>query len=243
VALLERGLSPEPPEPPPPRLGLAHILAVLLTWASLNAVGAALLRQIEVPFLPPSWTFGLALLLGEGLTCLAVILVLLVAGEGGESLGLKPPRRPRNVPSVILIYASFIIPLTVVGLAWQWLLGHFGLKLTEQRPVELYRQAGASHDWVGMAIVGLGAVVAAPLAEELLFRGLIFGILKQQLGKPAAVLLASAAFAAFHVQPEVVLPIFFVGLVLNLIYLRTGCLAYSILFHAVFNGSTLFFIS
>ena len=63
------------------------------------------------------------------------------------------------------------------------------------------------------------------------------------MGRRGALLLTSAAFAAFHVLPAVVLPIFLVGLVLNWIYLRTGSLVYPILFHALFNGWNLVYMS
>ena len=52
-------------------------------------------------------------------------------------------------------------------------------------------------------------------------------------------LLTSAAFSAVHQSPEAIVPIYFVGLVLNWIYEKTGSLFYPILFHALFNSTVL----
>jgi uncharacterized protein len=92
---------------------------------------------------------------------------------------------------------------------------------------------------VGVTLLATGAGLFAPAVEELLFRGFVFGILRSRLRTAEAIVLASAIFAAFHGQPEVMLPIFLVGAVLNGIYVRTGSLAYPILFHLLFNGATL----
>ena len=89
------------------------------------------------------------------------------------------------------------------------------------------------------AIIAAGAAFLVPVAEELFFRGFIFGFFRSRIGVAAAVLVASATFAMFHGSLDVFLPIFLVGVVLNVIFVRTGSLAYPIFFHMLFNGGTL----
>jgi hypothetical protein len=79
------------------------------------------------------------------------------------------------------------------------------------------------------------ALVAAPLFEEFIFRGLIFGGLRRSFGLwPAA--LASAALLTL-VHPAISLaPVFVLGLCAALVYERTRSLLAPMLAHAVYNA-------
>ncbi len=85
----------------------------------------------------------------------------------------------------------------------------------------------------------IAVVVAAPIAEELLFRGLLLRGLLRRYGAPAAVLMSSAVFAMVHlVDPNAVTllaPLALVGVVSGIRAVRTGELSQSILIHAGFN--------
>lgn len=87
-------------------------------------------------------------------------------------------------------------------------------------------------------LIWLSAVVLAPLAEEIYFRGIMQSFIRRQTGKPwAAVLLASGFFAAIHLnQPQAVASLFALSVVLGYNYERTGRLLPSILIHVVFNA-------
>jgi membrane protease YdiL (CAAX protease family) len=102
----------------------------------------------------------------------------------------------------------------------------------------------AHRDPVSIGLVCFAAVVAAPIAEELLFRGLLQGWLESRLGSlvpgrggPLAIAVSSAAFALAHVgQGLAWLPLFFFGWVAGYLALQTGSLLPGILLHALFNG-------
>ncbi len=80
------------------------------------------------------------------------------------------------------------------------------------------------------------AVVAAPLFEEFIFRGLIFGGLRRTLGPAASVLASAAIFAMVH-PPLSVIPVFVMGACAALIYQRTKVLAAPMLVHAIYNAA------
>jgi membrane protease YdiL (CAAX protease family) len=85
-------------------------------------------------------------------------------------------------------------------------------------------------------VVGVIAVIAAaPIGEELFFRGMIFGSLRSRFGFWVAGAISSAVFAIVHVQPPLVILMFFVGFALAFIYERRGSLTASIAAHAAFN--------
>jgi membrane protease YdiL (CAAX protease family) len=76
--------------------------------------------------------------------------------------------------------------------------------------------------------------VLVPVGEEVFFRGFIYGTLRRW-GRVSAVVLSSVLFAAVHLQIVHFLPILVLGVVLALLYERTGSLAGSIAVHGINN--------
>ena len=80
------------------------------------------------------------------------------------------------------------------------------------------------------------AVIAAPLFEEYLFRGLVFKGLRRTM-KPAFAILASAAIFAIVHPPLSFLPVFGLGVAAALAFESSGSLLAPILAHALYNGA------
>jgi len=82
----------------------------------------------------------------------------------------------------------------------------------------------------------ISALVIAPILEELLFRGWIFGYLKHEgVNVLVAILVSSLLFAAIHTNTSNVYGSFILGLVLAFIYHRTNNLFYVITAHFAIN--------
>ena len=84
------------------------------------------------------------------------------------------------------------------------------------------------------------AIVAAPLFEEFIFRGLIFGGLRRSFGFIPAALASAAIFAIVHPPPSVI-PVFLMGLAAAFAYERTRMLAAPMTVHALYNAAVLGF--
>ncbi len=96
-------------------------------------------------------------------------------------------------------------------------------------------------EWGRVQLV-LGATVVAPLVEELFFRGLVLSGLCQLWRRPRAALIVSAlAFGLVHAQPQDVVPLVTLGLVLGYLRLRSGSLWPCLLAHVLFNARTVVF--
>jgi ABC-2 type transport system permease protein len=91
-----------------------------------------------------------------------------------------------------------------------------------------------------MIWLGALAVAAAPVFEEFIFRGLIFGGLRRSLGLGGAMLASAAVFAIVH-PPTSVAPVFVLGLTAALVYERTRMLAAPMAVHAIYNAVILAF--
>ena len=94
-----------------------------------------------------------------------------------------------------------------------------------------------SRDDLALAMAGVLAVICAPIAEEVFFRGFVFGGLTRWGFWPAA-LLSSLLFAGVHFDPGSVIPFVGIGVVLAWLFWKRGCLWDNILFHMMFNGTS-----
>lgn len=93
------------------------------------------------------------------------------------------------------------------------------------------------------AVVWLSALVLAPLAEEIFFRGLLQSLLRRYLRQPwIAVLVSAVCFTAIHAPYWHTMPsLFALAIALGYNYERTGRLFAPILIHCLFNAVNLAF--
>ncbi len=82
----------------------------------------------------------------------------------------------------------------------------------------------------------LAVAVAAPVAEEVVFRGAILRALLSNGRRPwVAIALSAVFFAVGHLNPAQMPHAFIIGLLLGWIYYRTGSILPGVLFHLVNN--------
>lgn len=150
----------------------------------------------------------------------------------GDAFGLR--QRPGHAALLGMTAAIVFVP---AALGMQWLTlklaALLNLHLPEQSAVALLKMADT---WTERAVLGLMAMVAAPLAEEGLFRGVFYPAL-QRYGFPRFALWGtSLAFALIHGNVLIFVPLVLLAVVLTLLYQRTGNLLASITCHATFNA-------
>jgi membrane protease YdiL (CAAX protease family) len=93
----------------------------------------------------------------------------------------------------------------------------------------------APMNWGLVAGVLVLTTLVAPLAEELVFRGLVFNSLRHRLGLWAGAIISGLAFAAVHGSVLQLPAIWLMGVLLALVYSKTGSLWSSIVAHGVNN--------
>ncbi len=83
--------------------------------------------------------------------------------------------------------------------------------------------------------------VAAPISEEVCFRGMLFGGLRERLPRIAAALLAGLIFGGLHALTGVsaVPPLIAFGFILSLLYEKTGSIVPGIVLHMLNNSVAL----
>jgi membrane protease YdiL (CAAX protease family) len=134
---------------------------------------------------------------------------------------------------------------------WPWLAVGVLLQLVATAGVNLIQSVAGhapqqevaralEHSAVVPTVAGaIAVVVFAPVAEELLFRGLLLRGLLRRVNAGGAVLVCGFVFAAGHlVDPAaapLLAPLAMVGIVSGVLAVRTGELSRSVLLHAGFN--------
>ncbi|MGE5408054.1 MAG: lysostaphin resistance A-like protein [Syntrophothermus sp.] len=84
-------------------------------------------------------------------------------------------------------------------------------------------------------------VIAAPVSEEVCFRGMLFGGLREKLPRLAAALISGLIFGGLHALTGVsaVPPLIAFGFILALLYEKTGSIVPGILLHMLNNSVAL----
>jgi membrane protease YdiL (CAAX protease family) len=129
-----------------------------------------------------------------------------------------------------------------LGLTTGWLPGWLASQIREAQwfpaidAVAIINNALTTGPVAVRVVVALAVVVGAPVVEELVFRGALWGLIARGFTPVQTWLGTSLVFAAYHLDPTQAVPLIFTALVLGWVRLQTGSLWPCILLHAVNNG-------
>jgi Predicted metal-dependent membrane protease len=154
--------------------------------------------------------------------------------DWAEAFGFKN----RVVFAVLLgiIIGCVFLP---VGQGLQWLsifiMEHLPhpVKPQEQEAIQAMRSAVFMLD---RGALGATAIIVAPLAEEMLFRGILYPAIKNRGYPGAAMWISAFLFAVMHANLMIFLPLLALAVVLTLLYEKTNNLLAPIAAHSLFNA-------
>ncbi|MEO1692896.1 MAG: type II CAAX endopeptidase family protein [Cyanobacteria bacterium J06631_6] len=96
-----------------------------------------------------------------------------------------------------------------------------------------------AQDKVALAIFFSTASIAAPLFEEIMFRGFLLPSLTRYTSINGAIVISGFIFAVAHLSLSEVLPLATLGIVLGFVYTRSRNLLAPMLLHCLWNSGTL----
>jgi membrane protease YdiL (CAAX protease family) len=207
--------------PTDPILG---IIAAIVLVAVLGTVAVAITGEEG---LDSVLALQAALEIGLVTTAFAFAGARGAAGDAIGALGLRAPR-PGWVPAAAKTFGIYLLGAFAYGL----IVGP-----PEQR--DLADDLGFNTGVAGAIIAGLAIVVVAPFAEETFFRGFLFGSLRDLTSLWPAALGSGFFFGIIHLSTgdvSVVPPLAFLGVLLALLYARTGSVWPCIAVHLVNNA-------
>lgn len=202
--------------------GLFLFLGLLIATAFVaNALGK-LVSEYEQAF--KAW-------LGVHLLALSIGgIVWFLGGRLAQSplraLGLTAPRTEPGLTTALT--AAALAASILLTFAYGFVVDR--LDLDYLRPPDI--DGDIIFPGVGILLTLQALSVVTPISEELLFRGFALRGLLRSMGPGPAVVASALVFAALHLEPGAMIPIFLTGLALGWLYVKTGSLWPCIAAHA-----------
>jgi membrane protease YdiL (CAAX protease family) len=225
-------LPPPDVEPRPTGWRWYHTALVAVVVVALLPLGL----PMEGHSLPKAVWLAWNLLCSHGLAVAAIVAA--VYGEGGwrgipARLGLRRLGEPEwrlvlRTTAVAVVGSWVVTALTV------WAVTALGQTPSHNPLVEWLFGDGPRM----VAVIVIGAVVVAPLAEEAVFRVVVYRVLAERLTPGVATVLTALLFALLHGIPEQLPGLTMLGVILQWAYGRTGNFWVAVAIHAGFNSVT-----
>jgi membrane protease YdiL (CAAX protease family) len=196
-----------------------------------------ILIRLGVP--PTIATVLLGAMVADALTVAFAWQILCRApGRSARRLGLGPPRRwsdlvLRPIVGGVLAMAAIVLASVVYAMA------SGGRPPPPQRAVEIL--SGVQDP--GLKLLAVAAVgLAAPLAEEIVFRGVLYRGLEWRLGPASAYVGSAILFSIAHLDLDHALHLFALGLVLAWAVERSRSIYPGMILHGAINLSSLLLV-
>ncbi len=206
----------------------------------LGAVLTAVLQKMGVSGFKNSEDFGISLvatLSFQGATWILIPIFLRLHGvKFRDAFGLK---KDNWWIALLLAAAVIMVVLPIAEVLAQIsaeLLDKFGWKQHAEEAVTLV--TGTKAVWMQIYL-GVFTIVLVPVAEEFIFRGVLYAFIKQRGYPKLAFIGVSAIFALIHADATIGLSLFVLALALTWLYEITDNLLAPIAAHSLFNTAGL----
>lgn len=211
----------DPTTAPPARVSTADGLIAAMLFFVLQ--GAIFVGLVKLGGMVPAEAIVIAFSTGGMVVYALMRLVYKLAKTSGV-----PTMLSASVRAALMWGAGGGVLAALLGVGY----------LALARQAGLFPHTGGMPQFDSLWLFAL-AVVAAPLCEEFIFRGLIFGGLRRSTPLLPSMLMSAALFAIVH-PPVSMVPVFALGLCTAYVYDRTRALLAPVLVHAVYNAAVLF---
>jgi membrane protease YdiL (CAAX protease family) len=221
----------DPVSRPPPSLDVADALIAAFAFFAVQGVATVVLMAAQI-------AMGQAVTLGYSLAAVAVgLLSMLILAARRiphflEQVGLAWPKG-----GLLALARSLGVGLGLgvaaagVAAGYLWIVAHIpALRPWMEIPTLWSQLRGSDRLWLLLL-----AVVAAPICEEYLFRGLLLRSLERHSGPIRAAVFSALVFALMH-PPIAFLPVFVLGIAAAASFRRGTTLLAPILAHTVYNA-------
>jgi hypothetical protein len=137
-----------------------------------------------------------------------------------------------DVAASTSLVLGFLLATRLASMAWGAIAQAAGwMPPSSESLVGVFGGGGA-----GLVLAVVTVVLVGPFAEELAFRGVIAGALRERFGTRVAIVGSAAVFSVYHVAPWALVPTFLLGLALAWLAFDRKTLWPAIALHALYNG-------
>lgn len=180
---------------------------------------------------------GAAMLQGAGTF---VILAIIGAKhfQWRQAFGNVLTSHPQAMWHGLVGYVAVFPIVVFFALVFRFLLSrYFGLPMEKQYVVSLFLAPETSA--AIKATIVFFAVALAPLAEELMFRGVLLPALCKRIPTGWAICVVGLVFASLHLNPASFAPLFVLSVSFSIAYIYSRTLVVPIVMHTLFNSHSI----
>ena len=170
------------------------------------------------------------------LTAVIATYLVIVRRQRGSwrDIGFRTPPLLAFLLTPLLFFGQ-LMALLIVNVILRAIIGNF------ENPQIAALTDPKGFSWLNFAFVFVVGAIIAPIVEEMVFRGLLYQWLRKHTNIVIAIILSGAIFAAAHVYPVVLLPLFVIGVVFAAVFEWTKSLWITILLHFFQNALAISF--
>lgn len=176
-----------------------------------------------------------ALLMQGGFILLPTLLIMLLLHVQPQQIAGEPAR-PGSLALALLVGIPAAVVLSGFNNLLLFILSRYGIEMPAG-PQSSLTFDFATHSAAELVLIAIISILLPAIGEELMFRGLVLGSLRERTSESTAIFLQAIVFMAFHTNPAFILPPFLAGLLLGLIRSRSGSLLAAIMAHLSLNAS------
>lgn len=174
------------------------------------------------------------------LTCLYVFYTVRVGyNQPLRVLGLTADNWKSDAWKGLKHYIVVLPVILFAGYVVNYVSELFGVPPDNQEIITKFLEEESIPVLVFMVLFG---TLAAPIVEEILFRGFLQPVIRPALGKTGTIIVSGGIFALVHLNAHVFLQIFILGLLLAYLFEQTKSLIAPITVHLLHNSITLVFL-
>lgn len=208
-------------------------------YGSLLLVGTWVMQPLlEGGYLPavwknsPAWIMtmiALQYIISLGAVLLLPLAMRLPLRQLKQRLGVIRWPQAKDLLLAVLAWAAYFVVAMIVVTIVIHLIPQ--LNMTQEQEIGFTSGGGL----LSTALAFVSLVLLAPIAEELLFRGFLFGNLRRHISFVLATIITSLLFALAHGQWNVGIDVFIVSLALCYLRERTGNIWAGVMLHMIKN--------
>jgi membrane protease YdiL (CAAX protease family) len=227
---------------PAPALTGRRVMLTLVCWLALAAVVGGVTWFAVTAFIPPWRTSQTPTLIvvAEAYAMLPVAAALVFGGVKRLATAVDFTYRGlADIAAAVAVWIVVLVTWAAIYLAWGAASGSLWQPVLDlvHKASDWSRLPHASVlDWI---VIVLRVTAITGLAEELLFRGLLFGWLRQRQSFTVTVVITSVLFVLMHLYPVLAPAVFVFGLLAGWLRERRSSLLPAVLMHVLTDTTLL----
>ncbi|MBV6396228.1 MAG: hypothetical protein HFACDABA_01822 [Anaerolineales bacterium] len=197
------------------------------TWIGfgLFMLGMIVTGAIPLFFKETDWLLSLYILAYQPIQAIPIFAILLRRRAAWGDLGFRPAQ-----PNVLALGCGFILVAFLVNFVNNAIMFTLGVEVQAQQFTSILTEL----EHPGFLL--FTGIFLAPLIEETVMRGFLFGGLRHRLGWLKAALISSALFGALHLSIAAFIPTFTLGFLFCYLYQRSNSVWPGVILHTLINA-------